>query len=975
MLLERELVELLGVDRVGRKEAVQRDEEIPPHRFSALHGLCALSAAETEHEIERWRSIREEGLRLCRKELGHMKLQLALEKCNSEFQFALQLKGRYWTVTKIEVKVNASANFHQSHRWIDMVVDERLVGPGLHLPYRGSFPQESQFVRVRLLPDDEADLFVHFSHSMVGRVLKAQTKNDRSLIMLSFMLHDTPVSIPNEHLDIISDDEYDAVMQDLRCLRSDTVGKVALSRLAVYEPVLLFEGPSFLQSGGKQDQDQKRLQAYCSMWAHPQGLRLHARAEAMRSVELDLLVSTSELARVLEDEKLSSAPLTSFSVSERAALMKLLSSYIYVGSGQLHLLPRTVTASCWNAGVIRSQTIELHGVRVRVAVERSGEGDVILMKVVVDQQLAADLQYYFRVPFESWSHLGFPNLAWLDQKHQVELSSALLKCLEPVAGFPALVIGSSRDIVVSPEGFLPPLTLCPSMWLICTQRCTSRPALLKTVACIGFQRYYVDVRWCTSARVLNLGLWAPNCAHKVPLDVSLKDWAALGYGPLEWMSLDQALHMARMAVSWLTDGPALNLLPVRISSPAIVRDAGSHLSVTTGQGTSTDVFSEQWQSTTGLGDLLWLSETERQYLAWYCSKTVDIKDAQSVSHKGILIYSGSLLITRIDGPASAPMQVSLADLGYNTLRVTLHASNKQSSSLFACKNMSLSDWCRATGLDGHPCGGGERGESIFEESAQFLAQKAVHFCFGWGDFTASAKYLNRRLREARDFGAFVMQEPTLVEARDSVSVNKDDKQCTPSSTSKVNDSPGGETRARALVCLRLAKKVLLEIEAAKTCTSVRSAPMGASTSKSTSLSNVADSLLSSEADQGGGATICRCCGASNAGRGHGRKCKHTHKVCLPCTTRKQFKSRATEPQGPKTEESSGNEGSEGEYEYVTDTDDDGSVYECNNCQRGIVGLESRYHCIEGCDDYDLCPSCHAAGVHKHRVIRIDAVAM
>lgn len=149
--------------------------------------------------------------------------------------------------------------------------------------------------------------------------------------------------------------------------------------------------------------------------------------------------------------------------------------------------------------------------------------------------------------------------------------------------------------------------------------------------------------------------------QQVVLRVSWKDWAEIGYGPLQWMSHAQKASLGALALSWvsLTKGEGgheafLQIRPIiagdrrilgispnfgglasdneGMRSRVVVRDEGAVFGVEMeieSQGASPSrrlsrsFGKEAWEET-GLGDLLWMAWTWRRYVANRLSRQVTV---------------------------------------------------------------------------------------------------------------------------------------------------------------------------------------------------------------------------------------------------------------------------------------------------------------------------------------------------------------
>ena len=59
--------------------------------------------------------------------------------------------------------------------------------------------------------------------------------------------------------------------------------------------------------------------------------------------------------------------------------------------------------------------------------------------------------------------------------------------------------------------------------------------------------------------------------------------------------------------------------------------------------------------------------------------------------------------------------------------------------------------------------------------------------------------------------------------------------------------------------------------------------------------------------------------------------------------------------------------------YHIATSDSSEGYVCDMCQQGLPAVEPRYHCVGGCEDYDLCQACHDKHGHEHAMSQVGVV--
>lgn len=59
--------------------------------------------------------------------------------------------------------------------------------------------------------------------------------------------------------------------------------------------------------------------------------------------------------------------------------------------------------------------------------------------------------------------------------------------------------------------------------------------------------------------------------------------------------------------------------------------------------------------------------------------------------------------------------------------------------------------------------------------------------------------------------------------------------------------------------------------------------------------------------------------------------------------------------------------------YKLHTDEGSDSYTCNKCAKPITAMECRYHCIDGCDDFDLCKNCFTQHGHEHKMDQVGIV--
>ncbi|CAM9232744.1 unnamed protein product [Chrysoparadoxa australica] len=268
---------------------------------------------------------------------------------------------------------------------------------------------------------------------------------------------------------------------------------------------------------------------------------------------------------------------------------------------------------------------------------------------------------------------------------------------------------------------------------------------------------------------------------------------------------------------------------------------------------------------------------------------------------------------------------------------------------------------------------------------------ALPSLLGLGAVTRSNKYVARRLAEVMPFRAIteelpIFADPSKIPGRDQ---NMDD-------WGKGNNTRGGADMERTASEEAWHKRMLMvmrmvEKHKAKQRFNQRTDQEGRKHDER-------QAALAAKASVGVPPSDvlqqCTCCGCTK-GPGHGSICSHLYGRCKPCMLLKRRQLRhpedfkPTRTRGPlpsqlpvagavveqaepeaeaeavleakagSSEAEVDGTSSEGDYEWVTDSDDDDPVYMCDACGEHIGPDENRFHCSQ-CDDIDLCHSCQVS---------------